>query len=201
MIKVRLHGILAKKFGKEFNLEVKSPQEAIRAISANRPSFKRFLMKEKEFLYKVILNKKCIQTSYEVAKNFREGIETMDLVPVAFGAGKNTFATIQIVAGAIALVAGIVLAFVPGGQIFAVALILVGISLLASGIITLLTPTPKYEDKGKSQGASSIFDGAISTTRQGDPVPVIYGELLIPAYIIYSSIQTLDDPNKGQLSS
>ena len=44
MRKVKLYGELAKKFGREFMLEVESVAEAVRALSANFPGFEKELM-------------------------------------------------------------------------------------------------------------------------------------------------------------
>ena len=41
---IRLYGILAKKFGKEFRLDVESTSEAMRALSVQVPGFEHFML-------------------------------------------------------------------------------------------------------------------------------------------------------------
>ena len=41
---IKLYGILAKKFGKQFKLDVANTREAIRALSAQIPGFEKFML-------------------------------------------------------------------------------------------------------------------------------------------------------------
>ena len=41
---VKLYGILAKKFGKEFRLDVENTREAMRALSVQVPGFEKFML-------------------------------------------------------------------------------------------------------------------------------------------------------------
>jgi hypothetical protein len=52
----------------------------------------------------------------------------------------------------------------------------IGVSLALQGITQLLTKTPDADKEEKNQG---IFDGPESTLKQGQPVPILYGELLV----------------------
>jgi predicted phage tail protein len=62
------------------------------------------------------------------------------------------------------------------------ALIAAGIGLLAAGISALLMEPPMMDDLRTIQGATSssyLFNGPVNISREGGPVPVCYGELLV----------------------
>ena len=48
MTKIHLLGKAGKKFGKEFNLEIKNVKQALRAIACQRKGFYNFFMDEQE---------------------------------------------------------------------------------------------------------------------------------------------------------
>lgn len=41
---IKLYGVLAKKFGKEFKLAVESTREAVKALSVQVPGFEQFML-------------------------------------------------------------------------------------------------------------------------------------------------------------
>ena len=67
-MKIFLHGEIGKKFGKEWDLNVKSPNEALRAINANTDNFFKFLSsKENENIhYRLYVNKKPVKNQDEL---------------------------------------------------------------------------------------------------------------------------------------
>jgi predicted phage tail protein len=134
------------------------------------------------------------------------GQSFISFVPVVQGAGEGFGA---ILAG-IALVA---LAFIPFGGIFAgvggstllggtaaagfgsTALFMVGSTLLLGGIGQLLSPTPMTptgDGSAKDPKASYSFNGIQNTSRQGTPVPVIYGETIVGSITISAGVDTVD---------
>lgn len=69
------------------------------------------------------------------------------------------------------------------------ALIIAGIGLIAAGVMVLLSKPPKFDDFRESGGyaqkkASYLFDGPANTIREGGPVPVGYGRLLVGSQVI-----------------
>lgn len=66
MIAVHLHGILGKKFGKKYDLEIDTPQEAIRALDANIEGFKKFLYQNKAIKYKIYVDKRPLINEEEI---------------------------------------------------------------------------------------------------------------------------------------
>ena len=47
-MKIYLHGKIGKKFGKEWDLNVTSPNEALRAIDANTGNFFKYLASKQD---------------------------------------------------------------------------------------------------------------------------------------------------------
>lgn len=60
------------------------------------------------------------------------------------------------------------------GSLVAMTLASIGLNLIMAGVNELMMPKP---DKGKSAGA--FFSGPVNTIKQGQPVPLLYGELIV----------------------
>lgn len=111
MVKVNLHGHLGEELGPEWNLEVNSVSEAIRAIEANTQKLFKTLISqsEKNAKYEILINDRSAwapraeqlpQKNSEIRKehieqvrqseicmNFNDKLKTIDIVPVLEGAG------------------------------------------------------------------------------------------------------------------
>tara|TARA_Y100000034_G_C6883815_1_gene405473 strand:- start:917 stop:1687 length:771 start_codon:yes stop_codon:yes gene_type:complete len=205
---ITLHGILAKQIGKNnFNLAVNSVGEAMRGIQANCKNLYKSLIEndEKNIKYRVLINEKDFLVEEGKDPNTEEGmksseltmkfqnLKTIDIVPVMEGESsaekkaesKSIFA---IIAGIILIAVGIF----AGGNPY---LIMAGIGLLMAGVSNLLTPTPKFEDVREIEGGgkpSYMFSGPQNTVREGGPVFVGYGRLLVGSHVIQTSLDTID---------
>jgi len=60
MTTIRLHGILAQKYGQVFKMDIGKPRDVIRAIDANRDGFRKTVvdLQKQGFSYELIVNKK-----------------------------------------------------------------------------------------------------------------------------------------------
>ena len=185
MRKVKLYGELAKKFGREFMLEVESVAEAVRALSANFPGFEKELMTAhlRGVEYVVRADKRDV-TEMEL-NNSLAPQETIRIAPIAIGRKNGIFQTII---GAILIVVGVVLN--AHGQTWGTYLIQAGIALVAGGIIQMLIPVPKTDDPSErpENKPSSYFDGAVNTLAQGHPVPLGYGKLMVGSAVISAGL-------------
>jgi predicted phage tail protein len=121
------------------------------------------------------------------------GQAPISFVPVVAGAG----AVGRIIAG-IALIALsfliIPLGIAAAGAGIATAVGLAGASLVLGGIAQLLTPTPKVAqgvDKQDDPRKSYSFSGIQNTSRQGTPVPIVYGETVVGSVVISAGIDTV----------
>lgn len=206
MKKVRLLGVLGQKFGREYQLDVSTPAEGLRALILQIPGLRQFLMESAEngIAYRVVTYDPGGLDEDELCLPFSK-VFTVAPVPVgAGGVGK-------IVAG-IALVAVSIL-FAPAGLLASSFFTLgsavvapiggLGVALLFSGVADLLTPTPKVPNvtsggstspAGGIQKSTSVaenqssftFDKNNANSQQGDCVPILYGERIIASLSILS---------------
>lgn len=188
MRKIRLYGRLAKFIGKRvLYADVATAAEAVRFMVVNWPELERHMADQH---YRVSVG------NYDLAEDELHnpaGQQEIKIVPVVAGAG----AVGRILAG----VALIALSFIPGlGAIAGVALSTVffgiGASLVLGGVAQLLTPVPKIP-QGVSNNAdqdprkSYSFSGIQQTSRQGVPVPIVYGETIVGSVVVSAGIDTV----------
>jgi predicted phage tail protein len=193
--KIRLYGPLAKFIGKRvLHADVASAAEAVRFLLANWPELEKHMADQH---YRVSVG------SYDLtAEELHDpaGQQEIKIVPVMAGAG----ATARIIAG-VALVAlslfvlpGVLLGGVLAGAFsstVAMGIINIGVgigaSLVFGGVAQLLTPVPKMDagkDSDKDPRKSYSFSGIQNTSRQGVPVPVVYGETVVGSVTISAAI-------------
>lgn len=193
MITVRLYGHLAKKFGRTHRLDVRTPREAVRALSVNFPDFKSHILKHNEPGYHV-----------RVGKDYRDETELdypadgeIKIVP-AVGGASSTF---KIILGA----ALIVFAPYAAGWLFANTAMVglatavatyapaIGMSLVLGGVSQLLFAPPKAQSVERPDNKPSYaFDGPVNTMQQGNPVPICYGELIVGSQVVSAGFDTGD---------
>lgn len=193
--KIRVYGRLAKFLGQRlFEADVASAAEAVRFLIANFPQLEKHMADQH---YRVSVG------SYDLTLDELHdpaGQQEIKIVPVLTGAGGNVG---RILIGA-ALIAG---AFFTGGATIgllglaspvAVSTVLAGIgaSLVLGGVAGLLTPTPRINTPGTPQDNSDprksySFSGIQQTSRQGVPVPVVYGETIVGSVVISAGIDTV----------
>jgi predicted phage tail protein len=188
MREIRIYGALAKFLKRRvFRAEVASAAEAVRFLIANFPQVEKHMADQH---YRVSLGQRDLDLE-EI--HDPAGQQVIKIVPVLAGAG----AVGRIIAG-VALIAlasivtfgtlgGVVAAGVLNSMVFGV-----GVSLVLGGVAQLLTPVPKMNATGmdstndprKSYGFSSIQN----TSRQGTPVPIVYGEVITGSIVISAGI-------------
>jgi predicted phage tail protein len=195
MSEIRLLGELGRKFGQKFNLDVKTPAEAVRALSVNLPGFEQHLVQshQRNVVYKVSIGKEVIG---EKDLHNPSGKRVIKFTPVIAGAGGR--GVFQTIVGIALIVASF---YIPGGWAIAGTTIKsmvfsVGVSLTLGGVMQMLTPlpsTPKLEDRPENK-PSFVFNGPINTTAQGYPVPVGFGRMIVGSAVISAGISTEDLP-------
>lgn len=203
---IKLHGVLGDSVGgRSWDLVVGSVGEAIRAIEvlSKRKLYKFLQEKDSEgLMYKVLINGRTVDTSKikiddidtikssELNMNFNN-LETIDIVPVIEGAGKSGSIG-AIVLGAVLIVVGAILVATGVGAGIGGALIVAGLGLITAGVINLISSPPKFEDfrEIKNGGRSSyLFSGPQNTVREGGPVPVGYGRLIVGSQVLSASYE------------
>lgn len=189
--RIILGGKLGALFGREWNLDISSPAEAIRAINANtQGKFKAYLSGEgAQKYYKIGLQSPDNLIGREEVQN-RSGRCAVYILPTLQGSGGGIG---KILAG----VALIALAFVPGvnlavagfiGQgvtagMIATTFIGLGASMILGGVVQLLTPTPNFNQANSNSDAATrggnTFQGNAAAVAQGGAVSLIYGRVLV----------------------
>lgn len=186
---IQLHGILAKKFGRYFRLDVKTAKEATHALACQIPAFKAFMLDSERLGYRfaVFLGKKRTQKN-NISEDEIDNITDASLihiVPKVIGAGGKAMGWLQVIAG-VAMV---------GVGIFTgnVGLIGAGAGLLLGGVASLMMPTPQMDNQDEDGNrANNGFGGAVTTVAQGNPVPILYGEREVGGFIASAAIYAED---------
>jgi len=199
--KVKLYGLLGERYGKEWELNVNDGAEAIRAICANRPGFKKELLTshERGVGYQVLIGDEYLKDANDLPDTI--GNEEIKIIPTVMGAKKKGL--MQIIIGAIMIYA----AFQTGGMLGAgqvaapgystiggyafsssgMMMLKFGASLVLGGIGAMLAPTPTVE-KRPEEPENYAFNGPVNTTRQGVAVPICYGQLIVGGAVISAGI-------------
>lgn len=189
--KIRVYGRLAKFLGQRvFEADVASAAEAVRFLVTNFPQLEKHMTDQH---YRVSVGKYdlTLDELHDPA-----GQQEIKVMPVLAGAGT----TGRIIAG----VALIALAFASGAGFFGAAFAKniglfaiakgIGASLVLGGVAQLLTPTPRIIEGPDTQNdprKSYSFSGIQQTSRQGVPVPIIYGETLVGSVVISAGTDTV----------
>ena len=181
--KIKLYGILAKKFGKEFHLAVDNTREAMRALSVQVPGFEHFMLHahEQGLEFAVFQDKQNIS---ETEIDMSTSAKVIKVVPRVMGAG----GAFQTIFGAVLVVVGIVVGVTTGwtgvGGAAGAALIGAGIGMMVGGIAMMLMPKIENQDQNQDGNkANKGFGGAVTTVAQGNPVPVLYGQREVGGFI------------------
>lgn len=187
---VYLYGKLGKDFGKSHRFDVATAGEALRALNCAFPG--RFVKSLQEGYYEVVRGdrRNGMKLDLELVTGFNLGLADLHIIPRAKGAAMSQTAkgTTKIVLGA-ALVGGAI--FMSGGLLatpLAASGILsgttygtvaaIGLGLALSGASTLLTKPAAQETQASN--ALSVNGGNIGNSgRQGDAIPLIYGEVMV----------------------
>ena len=203
MVTIRLLGEAGRLYGRRFQLAVKTPAEAVRALCLQIPGLRQYLLQSGE---------KGID--WRVVTDHAEGLDEdqmlwplskrLVLAPLPAGRGGvgKIIAGVAIIAFAVVTAgAGLFALGLGFSASTAISIGAIGASLIFSGVSDLLTPTPKMPNvKGGVGGGSSAtsgrsqeeqlnsfaFDKSNANTVQGDVVPVLYGERIIGALPVLS---------------
>ena len=211
---VRLYGPLAKFVGqRKFLAEISSAGEAIRMLLANFPGLERHMADQH---YKVIVDNYEADLD-EIHYPASQTIKIVPVLGGAGGGVGKIVAGVALVAAAIVLgpvsggfmglgmgLSGAGMGVVSGSV--AILAGTVGTSLILGGVAQLLSPTPQLAQIGPasmnpgggrnttSEGTemdpqeSYSFSGIQNTSRQGTPVPVVYGETIVGSVVISAGI-------------
>ncbi len=192
---VRLYGKLGTQFGRVHRLVVSSAAEAIRALSVLLPGFQQELCtsKDRGITYAIFVGKRnaCADDLH-----LPPGRDDIRIAPVLCGAKRaglfQTILGVALIAVATAYTGGLVSAFTTSGWVGTTAML--GASLALSGVVQMLSPQQRGLSTKDSpdNGASYNFNGPVNTTAQGNPVPLLYGRMIVGSAVISAGIYAED---------
>lgn len=195
---------MARKFGREHKFEVADLREMLRAMCSQVPGFKRYLSEA---------HMKGIRFAFFNGQH-NIGVDQFDMTRgaavyriEAITEGAKRGGTLQIVIGAVALVAafftagaslaawGAALGATTASGLAVTALTSMGLSMMLGGVVQMLTPQPSYS-VGTSSSTDNkpnyAFGAPVNTVAMGYPVPVLYGEREIGGAIISAGMFSSD---------
>ena len=191
--KIRLYGKLAKFIGRRvLEADVATAAEAVRFLLANFPQLEKH-MADQHYRVSVGSYDLTEEELYDPA-----GQQQIKIVPVLQGAG----AVGRIIGGVALLAAAFLIpgfAALAGPTAFSL-IVGVGATLVLGGVAQLLTPVPTIpqgKNSDEDPRKSYSFSGVQQTTRQGVPVPVVYGETLVGSVVISAGIDTVQVSSDG----
>jgi predicted phage tail protein len=169
MTTVRLHGILAQKYGKVFHLDIDKPRDIIRAIDASRDDFRKTVvdLQKQGFSYEILVNKKrLVKNEFLNSKNPRQ----IDFVPLIVGSG-----------GVIASI------------IVSLAMSAIQYALMDPGTIE------GGESQVSGGNESMSFNNSqVNLASQGSALPIGYGRLKVGSSVIQSSMKSAPQTIKSE---
>jgi len=202
---IKVYGALQKRLGQSsFEFDVTTPAQALRGLCANFPDLAKWMIdSEKDGVgYKVSVGN--IEVTEEDVSPLLlpySDKEVFSITPVIAGAGGGigrillgaALIGLAIVTygGSLTVTGGLVTAktalaagsFAAAGAGVAAAAVNLGVGLIISGVAEVLSPQPtppSFDDSNPSFSFSNI----VNTSRQGLPVPIIYGRVFAGSAVL-----------------
>jgi predicted phage tail protein len=208
---VKVYGALRELLGAtRFEFVADTPAQAMRALLANFPQLEQWLIDSERngVAYRVTLGKEKIYDE-DVSGFFMPWSErdVFAITPVLTGAGRgvgtfilgavlvgvaifNPFVGFSFAKGGFAVVGTGLTGAAAAGAGLAAAAGTLGIGLMLAGVAQMLSPVPRPPGPGEAptQLESNSFSGVANTTRQGVPVPITYGRVVVGSAVISAGL-------------
>ena len=184
---VRLYGVLGARFGRVHKLAVSSTAEAMRALCVVVPGFEKFMMNAKDggLTFAVFNGRRNLA---EDDLRHPVGADEIRIAPVLIGSKSGGL--FQTILGAALVVVGVVASVY--GQAWGTQLVGLGASMALGGVIQMLSPQTSGLASTANNGTSYYFDGPVNSAAQGEPVPLVYGRMLVGSKVISAGIYAQD---------
>jgi predicted phage tail protein len=185
--RIKLYGKLAKFIGhRVLEADVSSAAEAVRFLLANWPELEQHMADQH---YRVSVG------TYALDKDELHdpaGQQEISIAPVVAGAGTVGRIILGAVLIGLSFISGLQAAAIFGSKLtVGAALLSLGGGLVLGGVAQLLTPTPKMQAVDQDPRKTYNFSGIQQTSRQGTPVPVVYGKTLLGSIVISAGVDTV----------
>ena len=180
---VHLVGDIGDKFGHAWSMNVANYSELIKLIDCQTEGFKQYLINAEENGIGFVFQRadEYINDEKELLLSLND--EDIILTAVPLGSGKGGFMATgigKIIAGLTLVLIGWLLINVGAPPEAVIKLgyniMAMGGMLILQGVTQLLAPTSETEKKEEGW----LMSGSANTVGQGQPVPLCYGELLVP---------------------
>ena len=217
---VYLVGELAEKFGGKFSIAGDSYQDALKCIDVNRPGFRKYILEcmdnDIAFTFETESGNKKAETEQDLIMPLEEGDIIIATVPAGSKSGfAKIFAAVVLfavvgpwmagkaaaagasAAGGAAAAGGTAAA---GGAAAAQGTFLgmkaatitnavnsMALNLALTGIQQIMAPDPSVDN---DEPTNYLFSGDSQNILEGDPIPVLYGELKVPGMPISTTQYT-----------
>lgn len=183
---IRLYGKLGTKFGRVHRYVCDDTAGAIRALCAMVKGFEAELKgsQDRGIAYACFIGKENIT---EDALRAPVGDNDIRIAPIVIGSGSNA-GLFSVIGGAVLMVASFWAG--PAGP----ALFMAGLAMAAGGVVQMTTKIPDGNTGVDSadNGASYNFNGPVNVTAQGNPVPVLYGQMIVGSVTVSGDIYSED---------
>lgn len=196
---IKLHGWLGKQFGRSFEMDVKTPAEALRALCAQLTGFQQALADDTTGFKLFAAKENFGVAEFHYPFSDREVLHVVPAVAGAQEGGKS--GGMQILIGIVIIVAmfytaGAASTLMGGGMMAELAIGAVyafGAAMVISGVATMLfaPPVPSSTEKPENR-PSYNFNGAVNTVQQGGAVPILYGELICGSQVVSAGLSVED---------
>jgi len=198
MRSIYLQGDLGTKFGNKFRINTDNYQEIFKCISVNRPEFIPYLRKcEQQDIGFIIETAGQQVDEKSLLFPVKEGDVTISIAPAGSKSGiGKILAAVVLAFVLIPVIGGIVTTGATAGTAFAGAqgaygmmlsaglqsgaglvVASLSINLAMAGVQQMMAPDPSTDSDAPENYS---FNGNAQNIKQGDPVPLLYGELRIP---------------------
>lgn len=192
MRNIKLGGILGKKFGRIYRLNVHGIRDAMSALCSMKPGFEQFLRgaEERGLVFAVFEDGRNIsEKELDLQSESRGDIRIMPIVQ-----GSKQAGMFQTLLGVVLIVAGL---FTYGSSAaVGMGLLAAGAAVGLGGVVQMLSPTAKTASEGKNDDGNNPsygFGGAITTIAQGNPYPLLYGEREVGGAVESGGVYTQDN--------
>lgn len=177
---LHLHGFLKERYGESFTLDVATPAEAVHALCAQLPGFRKDVEDHNWHILRGALEDKddVGEDGLTVTLGAQRDVH---LMPALSGAKDGGL--FQTIVGAVLVAVGIFT-----GQTWAISL---GIGMAVGGIIQMTTKVPSAniaQQESVDQRPSFLFNGPTNTSSQGLAVPRGYGRVVVGSIVVSAAL-------------
>ncbi|MFJ2456461.1 tail assembly protein [Pseudomonas protegens] len=189
---IKLGGVLGKRFGKQYRLDLHSVRDAMNALCIMKPGFEQFLRtaEERGLVFAVFVDERNIGAEeLDLRSSCAGDIRIMPIIQ-----GSKQAGVFQTILGVALIVAGL---FTGGTTSYlGTAMLAAGAAVGLGGVVQMLSPTTKSGSIDKNEDGNNPsygFGGAVTTVAQGNPYPLLYGEREIGGAVESGGIYTQDN--------